>query len=110
MEPNPNANQKGAANYGGPSFSANSLLKEDLNNSIKERAVNLLDGVKISKDDFQFLKVIGRGSFGKVYMVKKKDKMDEVFAMKVLAKNVLNKKNLLIKTQGKQFLTLDTLI
>jgi len=98
MEPNPNANQKGVANYGGPSFTGNSLLKEDLNNSTVERAENLLDGVKISKDDFQFLKVIGRGSFGKVYMVKKKDKMDEVFAMKVLAKNVLNKKNLLIKT------------
>ena len=55
-------------------------------------------GIKISKDDFQFLKVIGRGSFGKVYMVKKKDRSHEVFAMKVLAKNVLHKKNLLVKT------------
>lgn len=28
---------------------------------------------KISKDDFKIIKVIGRGTFGKVFMVKKKD-------------------------------------
>jgi len=37
-------------------------------------AVNILDpSKKISKDDFHYVKVIGRGSFGKVYLVKKKD-------------------------------------
>jgi len=41
-----------------------------------EAAENLLGGKKISKNDFQFLKVIGRGSFGKVYLVKKKDRLD----------------------------------
>lgn len=57
---------------------------------------------KISKDDFEFLKVVGRGSFGKVYMAKKKDNQDgDVFAIKVLDKSVLVKRNLLVKTQGK---------
>lgn len=62
---------------------------------------NLLNQQKISKDDFELLKVIGRGSFGKVYMAKKHDRPNEVFAVKVLDKSVLVKRNLLIKTQGK---------
>ena len=33
----------------------------------------LMPGTKISKNDFITLKVIGRGSFGKVYLVRKKD-------------------------------------
>ena len=40
----------------------------------------------ISKDDFEMVKVIGRGGFGKVYMVKKKSN-GKVFAMKVLSKD-----------------------
>jgi len=46
------------------------------------------------------LKVIGRGSFGKVYLVRKKDNGNP-YAMKILKKDQLIKKNLLIKTQGK---------
>jgi len=56
---------------------------------------------KISNDDFKKVKVIGRGSFGKVYLVEKRD-TKAVFAMKVLAKDVVAKRNLLIKTQGKE--------
>lgn len=64
-------------------------------------ATNLFKpGQKISKDDFIELKVIGRGSFGKVYLVRKKAN-GQVYAMKVLAKDVVAKRNLLIKTQGK---------
>ena len=55
---------------------------------------------KISKEDFYILKVIGRGSFGKVYLVRKKD-TGVPYAMKILKKDQLIKKNLLIKTQGK---------
>jgi serine/threonine protein kinase len=40
---------------------------------------------KISKDDFKIIKVIGRGSFGKVFMVKKRD-TGMPYAMKVLKK------------------------
>ena len=47
------------------------------------------------------MKVIGRGSFGKVYMAKKKGNAADIFAVKVLDKSVLLKRNLLIKTQGK---------
>ena len=39
---------------------------------------------KISKNDFIFVKVVGRGSFGKVYLVKKKDKPEIPLALKVL--------------------------
>jgi serum/glucocorticoid-regulated kinase 2 len=54
-------------------------------------------GTKISINDFQLLKVIGRGSFGKVYLVRKKDS-GLPYAMKILKKDQLIKKNLLIKT------------
>ena len=66
-----------------------------------EQAENLFDSTKkISKNDFIFVKVIGRGSFGKVFMVKKRG-TENVFAMKTLNKDVVAKRNLLIKTQGK---------
>ena len=39
-----------------------------------QESENLLNhSVKISKDDFNIIKVIGRGTFGKVFMVKKRD-------------------------------------
>ena len=41
---------------------------------------------KISKNDFLILKVIGRGSFGKVYLVRKKD-TGIPYAMKILKKD-----------------------
>lgn len=67
-----------------------------------EECVNLLvPGKKISLDDFKLLKVIGRGSFGKVYLVRKKD--DGLpYAMKILRKDQLIKKNLLVKTQAER--------
>ena len=37
----------------------------------------------ISKEDFKILRVIGRGSFGKVFLVKKRD-TKQLYAMKVL--------------------------
>ncbi len=47
--------------------------------------INMLQPTnKISKSDFVFLKVIGRGSFGKVFLVKKKDRPDVPLALKVL--------------------------
>ena len=48
---------------------------------------NLMEpGKKISLDDFLRLKVIGRGSFGKVYLVRKKDS-GICYAMKILKKD-----------------------
>lgn len=60
----------------------------------------LQPGTKISINDFQLLTVVGRGSFGKVYLCRHKDS-GMPYAMKILKKDQLVKKNLLIKTQGK---------
>jgi len=57
---------------------------------------------KIGTNDFKYVRVIGRGAFAKVYLVKKKD-TDEIYAMKILKKEQLIKKNLFVKTQGKFF-------
>jgi serine/threonine protein kinase len=63
-------------------------------------AENLLTKEKINRKDFDILKVIGRGSFGKVYLVKKRG-TNNVYALKTLNKEVIAKRNLLVKTQGK---------
>ena len=52
-------------------------------------------------EDFDYIKVIGRGSFGKVYLVRKKD-TKVPYAMKILRKDQLIKKNLLVKTQAER--------
>jgi len=46
------------------------------------------DNKKVGKDDFELLKVIGKGSFGKVMQVKKKDD-GQIYAMKVLRKEAI---------------------
>lgn len=46
------------------------------------------NGKKVSKEDFELLTVIGKGSFGKVMQVKKKDD-GRIFAMKVLKKEAI---------------------
>lgn len=77
-------------------------LEDDQNDQTEDGPTeNLMKtGAKVSINDFILLKVIGRGSFGKVYLVRKKD-TGLPFAMKILKKDQLIKKNLLIKTQGK---------
>jgi len=44
-------------------------------------------------EDFKLLKVLGKGSYGKVMLVQHKDRPDEVFAMKALQKEYLAKRN-----------------
>ena len=55
---------------------------------------------EISNEDFIIIKVIGRGSFGKVYLVQKKD-TGTYFAMKTLKKDVILRKNQNKNTKGK---------
>jgi serum/glucocorticoid-regulated kinase 2 len=54
--------------------------------------LDLGQSVKVTIDDFDLLKVLGKGSFGKVMLVRKKDTKD-IFAMKTLRKAALIKRN-----------------
>lgn len=56
---------------------------------------------KISLNDFELMTVIGRGSFGKVYLVKKAG-TENYFALKKLRKDVVAQRNLFIKTQAER--------
>jgi hypothetical protein len=58
----------------------------------------MFPGKKICRTDFKTEKCIGRGSFGKVFMVTKKGGDGTVYAMKVLSKAMVAKRNLIIKT------------
>eukprot|EP01006_Ploeotia_vitrea_P036068 TRINITY_DN65963_c5_g3_i5.p1 TRINITY_DN65963_c5_g3~~TRINITY_DN65963_c5_g3_i5.p1 ORF type:complete len:328 (+),score=6.33 TRINITY_DN65963_c5_g3_i5:57-1040(+) len=54
---------------------------------------------KLTVDDFDLLKVLGKGSFGKVMLVKKKDDPNgTLYAMKTLRKSALAKRNQLAHT------------
>ena len=55
----------------------------------------------ITMDSFTIIKVIGRGSFGKVYLVRKKDD-GNVYAMKTLKKDMIIRKNQTNNTKGNQ--------
>jgi serum/glucocorticoid-regulated kinase 2 len=56
---------------------------------------------KVTLADFDLLKVIGRGSFGKVMLVRKKGS-SEVLAMKILAKAAIVKRNQVEHTQAER--------
>ena len=47
---------------------------------------------KLTINEFSIIKVIGKGSYGKVLLVKKNDE-DKVYAMKVLKKKAMIKRN-----------------
>uniref|UniRef100_A0A1J3FTE5 non-specific serine/threonine protein kinase n=2 Tax=Noccaea caerulescens TaxID=107243 RepID=A0A1J3FTE5_NOCCA len=49
-------------------------------------------GVVVGIDDFEVLKVVGQGAFGKVYQVRKKE-TSEIYAMKVMRKDKIMEKN-----------------
>jgi tRNA A-37 threonylcarbamoyl transferase component Bud32 len=60
-----------------------------------------LYAVKISLQDFELLKVIGRGSFAKVMKVKKKD-TGNVYAMKILKKEQILNENVVKQTNAEK--------
>lgn len=68
---------------------------------MKEEEEEERDGKgKVGPEDFEILRVIGKGAFGKVFQVRKKggdcgieDECDGIFAMKVMRKDGIIKKN-----------------
>ena len=58
-------------------------------------------GGKVNMSHFELLKVIGKGSFGKVMMVRKKDS-GGVYAMKVLSKDAVISRNQLEHTKAER--------
>lgn len=57
--------------------------------------------VPVGPNDFQILKLIGKGTFGQVYQVKKKD-THRIYAMKVLSKKVIIQKKEIAHTLGER--------
>jgi len=58
-------------------------------------------GTKVSVNDFEPLAVVGKGAFGKVMQVRKKDS-GEIFAMKALNKDLIEKENLIEHTMAEK--------
>eukprot|EP00347_Sterkiella_histriomuscorum_P012596 403367961 len=81
-----------------PSYYNESYSSQSTSTSIRSR---IEPRQLVSKNDFTFLKVIGRGSFGKVFLVKKK-MSGEIFAMKVLRKNDVLKRNQIEHTKSER--------
>ncbi|EGW33203.1 uncharacterized protein SPAPADRAFT_150965 [Spathaspora passalidarum NRRL Y-27907] len=52
-------------------------------------------------DDFEVLRLLGKGTFGQVFQVKKRD-TDRIYAMKVLSKKVIVKKKEIAHTIGER--------
>ncbi|XP_052621454.1 serine/threonine-protein kinase AtPK2/AtPK19-like [Lactuca sativa] len=60
------------------------IEEEDSENGCKVKTIGL--------EDFEVMKVVGQGAFGKVYQVRKRDSL-EIYAMKVVRKDKIVEKN-----------------
>lgn len=87
-----------------PVIKLRALAEDDTSGPSEPVSIQNLDGSsqsgsnKVSIEDFDLLKVLGKGSFGKVMMVRKKDN-DKIYAMKTLRKQALIKRNQLLHTK-----------
>lgn len=75
------------SNYDGSTLDSVDMYKGMLMQSTKD-----YQSVSVSLEDFEIEAVIGRGSFGKVYSVRKKDDQKH-YAMKTLKKDMILRKN-----------------
>jgi serum/glucocorticoid-regulated kinase 2 len=67
-------------------------MKQIIENEEHLKTFNSMTNTKMTIDDFSILKVVGKGSYGKVLLVKKNDDK-KVYAMKVLKKKNMIKRN-----------------
>jgi len=96
---NPNAGSAagGVKTAGGDSDDEAANGGAAANGSSATTMVFTTGGKKVTTDDFEVKSVIGKGAFGKVMLVRKKDTGEE-FAMKEMDKEVIERENLLEHT------------
>ncbi len=69
------------------------VQSQELDNNIKNTEVIIsTDGSKVNENSFELLKNLGKGYFGKVFLVEKKDSK-ELYALKVISKLDIIKRN-----------------
>jgi serum/glucocorticoid-regulated kinase 2 len=69
------------------------VKKQELDNNIKNTEVIISgDGSRVNEGSFEVLKALGKGYFGKVFLVEKKDNK-ELYALKVISKLDIIKRN-----------------
>jgi serum/glucocorticoid-regulated kinase 2 len=66
-----------------------------------ELVFNSTPGQKVARDDFELMTLIGKGSFGKVMQVRKRD-TQEIYAMKVLRKEAIIARKQVTHTQAEK--------
>jgi len=103
-----NGKENGADNAAVATDSLQGTDSEDEEFSDEEATIFSKNKQVVTKDDFELLTVIGKGSFGKVMQVRKKDD-GKIYAMKVLRKDTIiarkqvthtkSEKNILMKIQ-----------
>jgi len=64
-------------------------LQENIKNT---EVIVTADGSKVNEDSFEILRTLGKGYFGRVFLVEKKDDK-QLFALKVISKLDIVKRN-----------------
>lgn len=76
--------------------------KEEKSDKDKEEMLfSKKEGEKVTMDDFQMLEVIGKGSFGKVLLVRMKS-TGKIYAMKILSKSTVVQRKQVMHTKAEK--------